>query len=205
MGPEDWEDHFGGTDEDIMEKDYERLVKDSYQENDSIDIKHIPYNVEEDNHNTNEAESPMSIQRKIVSWISKSKLAKVFTFRDGKGFFVTKGSSVQLKDGTVIEVIEWLFKNGICGGQTINNYNIVYTKPGGKYVEKLTFFRIIVNAPFFSTERENNDIKEHYNNISLIIDWISKSKLAKSLAIGIVYKILNDQWWVCMRDYIKIF
>lgn len=190
MGPEDWEDHFGGPDEDIMEKYYESLVKEPYIEKDSIDKKHIvPYNLDEDNNNINEADSAISIQRKIVSWLSKSKLAKAFI--NGEGFFVSKGSMVRLKDNAVVDVIAWLLKEGIRSGENINNYNIVYTKPGGKYIEKLSFFKIIVNAPFFSTEMKNSDTNELYNDISFIVDWISKSRLARPFIKGNGFFVLK--------------
>ena len=47
-------------------------------------------------------------------------------------------------------MFEWLFAEGIKEGQSISGYNLVYTKPGGQYGEKLSFFKIIIEAPFSS-------------------------------------------------------
>ena len=91
----------------------------------------------------------------IVEWVAESKLA--IKFKSKQGFFIPKGPHVRLQDGSIIDLLSWLFNEGIKGGVSVAGYSIVYTPPDSKYGEKLSFFTIIVDAPFMSISKNDNE------------------------------------------------
>lgn len=108
-----------------------------------------------------EKERAMNDERQaaIVNWFAKSKLAhQLRTLEEGKeGFFVLKGTRARLQDGSIVEVLDWLRREGIIGGKSIDGYSVLYTPPEGQFKEKLTFFRAVYDAPFSPCPEPSTD------------------------------------------------
>lgn len=140
MDGADWADYMGGPDDDEIESYYEG------QEEFEGPLDHVEENFGEED--TSEEANHWSVSRmkEIVEWLADSKLAR--KFRNREGFFVPKGPCVRLKDGSVVDLLNWLFEEGIKGGVAIAGYSVVYSKPNSGYGEKLSFFTTIVEAPF---------------------------------------------------------
>ena len=83
------------------------------------------------------------------------------SFKNHRGFFVPKGPQVELSDGSVVDLLEWLDEEGITKAKTISDYNIEYTEPESEYGEKLSFFKmnknVKVKAPFFPKSNTSDD------------------------------------------------
>lgn len=142
----DWEDYLGGPDDDEIERYYENIAntyEDEYYE-EPLDYGEEDCEEEETDEKTkNDSASRME---EIVEWLSESKLARKFSSREG--FFVPKGPHVRLNDGSIVDLLEWLSDEGIKGGTAVAGYSVVYSKPENEYGEKLSFFKIIIDAPF---------------------------------------------------------
>lgn len=154
-GAEFWDEYLGGPDDEDLERYYEDLAQDqalySFGEDD------------DENQSDNEVgamsyvdqEAPASRLEEIVQWLSKSSLAR--KFKEREGFFVRKGSHVRLKDGNVVDLLEWLFDEGLKGGIAVSDYSIVYSSPESPYGEKLSFFKVVVDAPFSRRKLQPNN------------------------------------------------
>ena len=145
MEPGDWEDHFGGPDDkefELMDKyqEYENIEVDSFE----LDRVNKPYANNIDS--GQKSNQNVTREEEIINWLISSKLS--INFKNNKGFFVPKGPHVRLANGSVVDLLEWLVEEGIKGGKAISGYSIAYTEPGGKYGEKLSFFKIVLDTPF---------------------------------------------------------
>lgn len=141
----DWANHMGGPDDDEIERYYENIAQ-TYEEEYEEPLSYCEEDFEKeemDEETNNESASRME---EIVEWLAESKLAR--KFRNKEGFFVPKGPHVRLKDGSIVDLMDWLFDEGVKGGAAVAGYSVVYSKPGSEYGEKLSFFKIIVDAPF---------------------------------------------------------
>ena len=155
QGPEFWEDYYGGPDDSVIESYYESYVQNYEEEYYEEPLEHEEENFVRQTMDEEESEGTVSRTKEIVKWLSESKLAR--RFRNREGFFVPKGPHVRLKDGSIVDLIEWLLEEGIKGGAAVAGYSIIYSKPGSEYGEKLSFFKIIVDAPFLSLSKENEE------------------------------------------------
>jgi hypothetical protein len=149
----DWANHMGGPDDDEIERYYDNVVHTYEEEHYSDPLGYDEEGYEEQEMDEEESEYSISRMEEVVEWLSVSKLAK--KFRSKEGFFVPKGPHVRLTDGNVIDLIEWLFKEGIKGGVAVGGYSVVYSKSGSEYGEKLSFFKIVVDAPFSLLSKED--------------------------------------------------
>lgn len=84
-------------------------------------------------------ERPSDRQIDIVNWLSNSKHIK--PFRNGKGFYIAKGIKIKLKNGNIIDIIDWLIEEGLTKHRSIGEYNIKHDPPGD-FQEKINFFKI---------------------------------------------------------------
>ncbi|WP_157092215.1 hypothetical protein [Thioalkalivibrio nitratireducens] len=92
------------------------------------------------------ARDPGGRREAIVQWLAESRVSR--PLRNGDGFYVLRGKYGRLTDGAVVEMLAWLGEEGIVAGTLVGGYSVAYTPPGGPYLEKLTFFRIIERVPF---------------------------------------------------------
>ncbi len=152
----DWANYMGGPDDDEIERYYEDIAQ-TYEEeyhDDPIDYEEEFEKAEMDEETNNKSVSRME---EIVDWLSESKLAR--KFRNKEGFFVPKGPHVRLKNGSIVDLLDWLFDEGIKGGVAVAGYSVVYSKPESKYGEKVSFFKIIIDAPFSPVSKANEETK----------------------------------------------
>ena len=157
-----WENYLSGPDDDQLESYYESF-DESYGEEDYDEPVGDPEEEwGDDDMDEEEGEKDASRKEEIVEWLSCSELAR--PFRSGDGFFIPKGPHVRLKDGSVLDLIDWLFHEGIKGGVAVAGYSVVYSKPGSKYGEKLSFLKIVIDAPF-SPKNESVDIRDLEDDI----------------------------------------
>jgi hypothetical protein len=137
-----WADFFGGPDDSEIERTYEfAAIADS-------DLDYDQFECDEDDDaedpidhassNSRAGQSARSRLAEIVKRLARSAYAR--EFRRGGGFFVPRGPVVRLTDGRRVDLFEWLRSVGIDGGKIIAGYRVVYTPPGGRYPEKLSFF-----------------------------------------------------------------
>ena len=160
----DWADHMGGPDDDEIEKHYENIAQqyedEEYEE--QIDFRDEYFEEEETDEETRNEH--VSRIEEIIEWLAGSKLAR--RFRSREDFFVLKGPHVRLKDGSVIDLLDWLFEEGLKGGYDISGYRIIYSKYGSEYGEKLSFFKIF-DAPFEPLSKANKVARFEYDDIPL--------------------------------------
>ena len=109
----------------------------------------------------NEGKATKSRTEEIVEWLAESKLAN--EFRNGEmGFFVSKGPQVRLKDGAVLDLLEWLFTEGVEDSKVISGYSISYSGSDSAHGEKLSFSKVTVDAPFSLSQNgeEGDDLDD---------------------------------------------
>jgi hypothetical protein len=142
MEADDWERHFDGPTDRELEEIYEReeCNKEEYDEFLKWYDPEICYS-----QIANENYEGKVRQQKIIQWLADSRCAR--KFKNGYGFFVPAGPYIRFENGTSIELLDWLRKQGIRGKQTIGNYSIAYTPPESKYGEKLSFFKKVIDFP----------------------------------------------------------
>ncbi len=143
--PGDWEEYLGGPNDAELEAKYEHYNFENVEDS-PPHFENLPESRTEIIKSYQDNEEIGGRQEEIIKWLALSKLA--ITFKNGKGFFVPKGPQIRLTNNDVMDLLEWLNDEGINGGKTIAGYSIGYTKPGGKYGEKLSFFKKIVDTPF---------------------------------------------------------
>ncbi len=151
----DWADHMGGPDDDEIERRYEDMCQAYDEEYEEAASNFLAEDFEENDMDEDAENGPASRIEEIVEWLSDSKLAR--KFQNKEGFYVLKGPNVRFKDGSVIDLIDWLLEEEIKGGTSVAGYSIVYSQPGSEYGEKLSFFKIIVDAPFEPPSRLNQE------------------------------------------------
>ena len=135
----------GGPDDDEIERYYENIDQ-TYEEEYEEPFIYCEEDVEEEETDEETSNESVSRMEEIVEWLSDSKLARKFGNKEG--FFVPKGPHVRLKDGSIVDLLDWLFEEGIKGGTAVAGYSVVYSRSGSEYAEKLSFLKIIVDAPF---------------------------------------------------------
>jgi len=155
QGPEYWEDYLGGPDESAIESYYENLAQDYEDEHHDDPLECDEDESEGQEMEEEENQKPISRKQEIVNWLCESKLAR--KFRNREGFFVPRGPHVRLKDGSVVDLLDWLFDEGIKGGMAVAGYSVAHSKPGSEYGEKLSFFKIVVDAPFLPRSGSNKE------------------------------------------------
>ena len=128
-----------------------------YEEEYEEPLNYCEEDFEEEEMDEETNDESVSRMEEIVQWLSESKLA--IKFRNKEGFFVPKGPHVRLKDGGIVDLLDWLFNEGVKGGATAAGYSVVYSKPGSEYGEKLSFFKIIVDAPFSPASNVEGEIE----------------------------------------------
>ena len=89
----------------------------------------------------------MTRVEKIVEWLSTQK-DLVGPLSSSPGFFVTKGKIIRLKNGTEVEVFDWLNNEGIIDGKRIFGYKVKLLPAKDQYEERLIFFKEVIDAPF---------------------------------------------------------
>lgn len=142
-----WETFMGGPDDDELAR-YEESVsihesEDPTPDDSAVEGGSLRGSVAVSDKKTNNEKLR---SQEIIEWLSRSQLARKFKLRDG--FFVPKGPQVRLTDGAIVDAVEWLLGEGIRGGIAICGYSIVHTTPESKYGERLSFFRVVIDAPF---------------------------------------------------------
>jgi len=152
----DWEDYLGGPDDEEIESRFEREMestreKNSERESERYDEENFEIEVSDEEIENEQA----SRMEEIVEWLSGSKLASKLIAKDG--FFVSKGPYVRLKGGNTVDLIEWLLNEGIKGGVAVAGYSVVSSKLESGYGERLSFFRIIIDAPFSPVPIEHEE------------------------------------------------
>lgn len=139
-----WDAYLGGPDDDHFEPDTTLLDEPCCEDDGQAPSLPEEEGCDEPMHaesNTSEAR-----RKAIVQWLSTSRLAR--PLRSADGFFVLRGMYGRLADGTVVDVLEWLFEEDLLHGTVAGDYSLAYTAPGERYREKLTFFRIVETIPF---------------------------------------------------------
>ena len=68
----------------------------------------------------------------------------------GKGFFVSRGSMVRLKNGQEVDVLDWLQSEKIQTGMCICNFNLQHSQATSDWPERMHFFNAttVTEAPF---------------------------------------------------------
>jgi len=208
MDGEDWEYHMGGPDyeeselwekqmesDDDYDSDYgdssnnhdddhdddfeQQLIDndetDDYEEQDAEEVKIVITESE-----ITDKTSPEERQIEIIRWLVSSQFAK--TLKGADGFFILRGHQIQLNDGRTVDMLDWLLEQGVRGGTLLCGYNTVYTKPGGKYFEKLTFFKVLdlKERQTQNLTRQSND----YTRKIKILNRLSKSRFAVKFKKG---------------------
>lgn len=149
-----WETYMGGPDDVDIDAYYDNFEQDDYFEYEETEEAAV------DNEDANDDEGTTlhvnaERQKDIVNWLSTSKLAR--RFKNREGFFVPRGPHVKLKDGEIVDLLDWLFEEGIKGGIAVAGYSVIYNKPGTKFGETLSFFKIVVEAPFARSGNDKNE------------------------------------------------
>ncbi len=139
--------------------------------------------------------SPQERQIEIIKWLESSEFAKKLKSADG--FFILRGYQIKLRDGSVSDILDWLFKEGLKGRKSISDYSTSYTKPGGFYCEKLTFFK---NDPINKDEKRT---PVNFTRKIRILDRLSKSKFAVKLKKGDGFFVYRGNL-VQLRDGTKV-
>ncbi|MBF0302719.1 MAG: hypothetical protein HQK73_06745 [Desulfamplus sp.] len=119
-------------------------------------------------------------QIEIIRWLVSSQFTK--TLKGADGFFILSGHQIQLNDGRTVDMLDWLLEQGARESKVLCGYNVVYTKPGGKYFEKLTFFKVLDPK-----ERETQNLTRQSINFTRkikILNRLSKSKFAVKFKKG---------------------
>ena len=83
---------------------------------------------------------------KIVDWLSESEMA--IKFQNSNGFLVYRGPLLRMKNGRIVDLLDWLYEEGIKNGAVVAEYNVVYSAPESAFGEKLSFYKNIIDAPF---------------------------------------------------------
>ena len=74
-------------------------------------------------------------QEDIVNWLSSSKY--IVALQDNKGFYISGQTKGRLKDGRIVNVIDWLYWQGIKNGRKRLQYRLRYDR-----VERRLYFLI---------------------------------------------------------------
>lgn len=85
----------------------------------------------------------LSRMEEIVIWLSESSLIEKFSDKDG--FFILRGHHIRLRDGSVVDLFNWLSEEGIKGGIAVAGYSIMHARSDNGI--GLSFVKII-DAPF---------------------------------------------------------
>jgi len=80
-------------------------------------------------------------QVRVVDWLESRP--RLIIAQRGGGFYVTRGHAIRRRDGETVDLLDALLSLGFRSGLCVGGYSIVYTPPGGLYLEKLTFFPMI--------------------------------------------------------------
>ena len=156
-----WENYMGGPDDYELEAYQEQMeahVIDSMYEEEyeddfpSRDESH--YGGPDDEGD----ETDELIRRdEIVDWLSESVVA--IKFPNSVGFLVYRGSHLRMENGCVVDLLDWLYEEGIKDGAVVAEYSVVYSAPESEFGEKMSFSRIIIDAPFvpLSAAQEESD------------------------------------------------
>lgn len=152
-----WAEHLGGPDDIEIEHEeygYYRAadedggeftcIEEECEEDEIDDVDEEEY--EEQGLDEDDNEQTIVRLEAIVDWLAQSELAT--SFPNKRGFFVRKGPRVKLQDGSIIDLFDWLFEEGVRGGTKVAGYKISYSAPGSSRGEQLSFIEIVVNAPF---------------------------------------------------------
>ncbi len=145
-----WEDYLGGPDEDEIERYYDNITLDAVDETTGIYDQELTL---QDRDNNEGDEATLRVED-IVHWLSKSKLAT--KLQNNEGFCVNKGPNVRLRDGSIIDLVEWLYAEGIKGGVSTAGYNIISNTNNHGYVVTISFIKIIIDTPFFPLQKTND-------------------------------------------------
>ena len=101
----------------------------------------------DNNINPSENSQQKTRAEQIVEWLAtQSEL--VGPISNSKGFFIRRGKIIKLKNGTEVEALEWLEKEGITGGKKIGGYQVKHLPPKDQFAECLMFFKEVLHAPF---------------------------------------------------------
>lgn len=144
--PEDYGDYTQEAREDFF-------ASNVYSNNDYFhpDVSLSELEISEDN-STNR-------QKDIVEWLEDCSYRKEFKkksfsewlknesrsekYHSGKGFYITRGNIIKLRNGISCDIIDWLKNEGFIDVNVIMNYNVEYTPTGGEYQEKFSFFDMV--------------------------------------------------------------
>jgi len=156
-----WEHSLSGPDDDDIEQSYEILqaeMTEDYEYDDDDWRANDDSAEQEAEGETDSCEEDTEARIiEIIEWLSKSELAR--ELGEQEGFFVPKGPQVRLQDGTVVEVLDWLYEEGIDGDEAIGGYRVEYTSSDHPYGERLCFLKIIIDAPFYPGGRCSEESK----------------------------------------------
>ena len=81
-------------------------------------------------------------QKDILEWLEDSKHGR--RFKVGGGFYIIRGLSIKLRDGEILDILDWLIGEGFSSITQVMNYDISYTAPNSEYSEKISFFDRII-------------------------------------------------------------
>jgi hypothetical protein len=168
-----WEDYLGGPDDKDIERLYETYHYNDelkLQSEDDSDDEAMYSEIEKDylfgDIETTDMQENLSRQEEIVNWLSKSILAaKLKSLRHNSGFCVLKGPLVRLKDGSLIEIIEWLRQEDIYEADSIGDYCVFRFRSESGHRERLFFIKMIVEVPFFPKKSNNEQPQVNDTNI----------------------------------------
>jgi len=152
----DWEDFLGGPDDEEIESRFESEMESAMErklerESERYDEENFEIEVSDEEIENEQA----SRMEEIIVWLARSNLASKLVTKDG--FFVSKGPYVRLNGGNTVDLIKWLLDEGIKGGVAVAGYSVVSSKPKSGYGERLSFFRIIIDAPFSPVPVEHEE------------------------------------------------
>ena len=163
LDAEYWDDYLGGPDDDHFEPQFDAAEDQACLEDepdfsifddvdpDEPDVRSRYVDSETVTpapHHRAIPETGSAEDRKtaIMQWLAESAVSR--PLRTGDGFFVPRGMHGRRIDGSVVDILDWLREEGIVAGVAVGGYRVSYTPPGGRYREKLTFFRIVQRIPF---------------------------------------------------------
>ncbi|OQX96504.1 hypothetical protein B6I21_00825 [candidate division KSB1 bacterium 4572_119] len=101
------------------------------------------------NSNNQQSDSSQQMMRaeQIVKWLSEQS-ELVGQLSNNTGFFIRKGKIVKLKDGSEVEALDWLNREGIIDKKIISGYKVKHLPAKEQFDECLMFFKEVVDAPF---------------------------------------------------------
>ena len=140
-----WEIYMGGPDDYELELYQDGIMEMHEEECEDDFLNYGGRHYEEPDEKGNEMDELIR-KEEIVEWLSESEVA--MKFQNSDGFLVYRGPHLRMKNGWTVDLLDWLYEEGIEDGAVVAEYNVVYSAPESEFGEKLSFSKIIIDAPF---------------------------------------------------------